>query len=112
MKARNADRKYNGVREGEVGRVERKLVELGEIKRQVGGNSGGVSRATHQLLRAMATSRVRVTGPMVERSSSDVQSNDEIRCSHSKSPELQFTGPSGVTWPWVCCCQEQAVAGF
>ena len=67
MKARNADRKYNGVREGEVGRVERKLVELGEIKGLVCGNFGEVSEATHQLLAVMATSRVRVTGPMVGR---------------------------------------------
>ncbi len=53
--------------EGEVGRVERKLVELGEIKGLVCGNFGEVSEATHELPATMATSRVRVTGPMVGR---------------------------------------------
>ena len=68
MKARAADRRYNGVMEGEVGRVERKLVELGDVRGIVCGNFGEVSEDTHLLLAAMATSRVRVTGPMVGRS--------------------------------------------
>ena len=38
MKAHNPDWKYNRVMEGEVGRVERKLVELGEINGLVCGN--------------------------------------------------------------------------
>ena len=70
MKAHNAYWKYNRVMVGEVGRVERKLVELGEIKGLVCGNFGEVSKATHQLLAIMATSSVRVTGPMVGKRSS------------------------------------------
>ena len=36
-KARNADRKYNGVEEGEVGATERKLIQLGEVRELGGG---------------------------------------------------------------------------
>ena len=47
--------------------MENKLIQLGEVKGIVCGNFGEVSEATHQLLAVMATSRVRVTGPMVGR---------------------------------------------
>ena len=63
MKAREADRKYNGVPEGQVGRVESKLVELGEVLGVVCGTWGEVSEPTHALVAALATSRVRVAGP-------------------------------------------------
>jgi hypothetical protein len=62
-KARKADRKYNGTAEGEVGRVESKLVELGEVQGLVCGNFGEVSEPTHALIDAMATSRVRIARP-------------------------------------------------
>ena len=62
-KARNADRKYNGVEEGVVGPTERKLLQLGEVRGVVAGNWGEVSEATHALLAHLATSRVRVAGP-------------------------------------------------
>ena len=61
-KARKADRLYNGVPKGEVGGVERKLLELGEVRGVVTGNFGEVSAATHALLNHLATSRVRVAG--------------------------------------------------
>ena len=63
MKARNADRKYNGVAEGEVGATERKLLQLGEVRGLVAGAWGEVSEPCHALLAHLATSRVRVAGP-------------------------------------------------
>ena len=62
VKAREADRKYNGVLPGIVGGVEQKLVDLGEVRGIVAGNFGEVSEATHLLLAHLATSRVRVAG--------------------------------------------------
>ena len=62
-KARSADRKYNGVQEGEVGPTERKLIQLGEVRGVVAGNWGEVGEATHALIAHLATSRVRVVGP-------------------------------------------------
>ena len=61
--ARAADRKYNNTPEGQVGRVESKLVELGEISGLVCGNFGEISQPFHNLVAALATSRVRVAGP-------------------------------------------------
>ena len=61
-KARKADRKYNGTLPGEVGGVEQKLVDLGEVRGVVCGNFGEVSQQTHLLLAHMADSRVRVAG--------------------------------------------------
>ena len=61
-KARAADRRQ-GVQEGEVGRVEQKLISLGPIQGIVAGQFGEVSEATHSLLDVLATSRVRVAGP-------------------------------------------------
>ena len=62
-KAKNADRKYNGVRDDEVGPTERKLIQLGEVRGLVAGNWGEVSEPCHALLAHLATSRVRVAGP-------------------------------------------------
>ena len=45
-----------------MGRVEQKLVSLGKIAGVVLGNFGEVSQATHSLLAALASSRVRVAG--------------------------------------------------
>ena len=39
-KARDADRLFNGTEEGQVGRVESKLIELGEVQGLVCGNWG------------------------------------------------------------------------
>ena len=63
QKARAADRRYNEVPEGEVGPVEQKLLQLGEIRGVVAGNWGEVSEPCHALLAHLATSRVRVAGP-------------------------------------------------
>ena len=62
VKAREADRKYNGVLPWTVGGVEQKLVDLGEVRGVVAGNFGEVSEATHILLSHLATSQVRVAG--------------------------------------------------
>ena len=61
-KARGADRKHNQIPEGTIGPVERKLVELGEVRGIVSGNFGEVSEHTHALVAALATCRVRVAG--------------------------------------------------
>ena len=45
-KARAADRRQ-GVRQGEVGRVEAKLVGMGTVRRVVSGNFGEMSEDTH-----------------------------------------------------------------
>ena len=61
-KARAADRRQ-GTPEGQVGRVEAKLLSLGEVKGVVAGQWGEVSEDVHALLDTMATNRVRVAGP-------------------------------------------------
>jgi hypothetical protein len=61
-KARAADRRQ-GVPEGTVGRVEDKLLSLGEVRGLVAGQFGEVSEATHDLVAVLATCRVRVAGP-------------------------------------------------
>ena len=66
MKARAADR-LSWVGDGEVGRVEAKLLSLGSIRGIVCGNWGEVSEDTHSLLKTMAESRVRVIGPSIGR---------------------------------------------
>ena len=60
-KAKAADRRQ-GVAEGVVGRVEAKLVSLGELRGIVAGNFGEVSTDTHDLIAALATRRVRKAG--------------------------------------------------
>ena len=61
-KARAADQNHNQIQPGTVGPVERKLLELGEVRGIVSGNFGEVSEHTHALLAALATYRVRVAG--------------------------------------------------
>ena len=55
-------KKYNEVQPGTVGPVERKLLELGEVRGIVSGNFGEVSEDTHALVAALATCRVKVAG--------------------------------------------------
>ena len=61
-KATKADRRHNGVEEGEVGGCEQRLIDLGCVRGLVAGNFGEVSDHWHQLLAALATSRVQVAG--------------------------------------------------
>ena len=61
-KARGADQKHNQIPAGTIGPVERKLLELGEVRGIVSGNFGEVSEDTHALVAALATCRVRVAG--------------------------------------------------
>ena len=49
-KARGADQTYNQIPPGEVGPVERKLVELGDLRGIVSGNFGEVSEDTHVMV--------------------------------------------------------------
>ena len=66
LKARAADR-LSGTGEGQVGRVEAKLLSLGNVRGVVCGNWGEVSEDTHALLHIMAVNRVRVAGPSAGR---------------------------------------------
>merc|ERR1711867_130947 len=52
---------------GQVGRVEEKLVSLGDVRGIVVGQWGEASQATHYLLDDMAKSHVRVAGPSMGR---------------------------------------------
>ena len=61
-KAATADRRHNGVEEGEVGGCEQRLTDLGSCRGLVAGNFGEVSDHWHQLLTALATNRVQVAG--------------------------------------------------
>ena len=61
-KARKVDRKQGTV-EGVIGRVEARLIGMGELRGLVGGNFGELSNDFHDLIKIMATSRVRVVGP-------------------------------------------------
>ena len=65
-KARAADRRQ-GVQQGEVGRVEAKLVGMGTVRWLVSGNFGEMSEDTHLLVAAMANSHVQVAGRAPER---------------------------------------------
>ena len=57
LKARAADR-LSGTGEGQVGRVEAKLLSLGNVRGVVCGNWGEVSEDPHALLHIMAVNRV------------------------------------------------------
>ena len=78
VKAREADRNYNNTPVGTVGAVERKLVELGEVRGIVAGNFGEVSEQIHSLMASLATSRVRVAGPSRGRRG-HLQSKERVR---------------------------------
>ena len=62
LKAASADQRHNGVAIGDVGSCEQRLINLGEVRGLVAGNFGEVSDHWHQLLAALATRRVQVTG--------------------------------------------------
>ena len=66
-KARQTDRLYGGVRDGEVGRVETKLQSFSKVEGIIFGNWGEVSEATHSLVDILATSRVRIGEPQSTR---------------------------------------------
>ena len=61
-KARDVDRRYVGTPEGEVGPVERKLEQYGDLQGLVVGAFGEGSDDLHNLVQVMAESRVRAMG--------------------------------------------------
>ena len=61
-KAATADQGHNGAEEGELGPCKQRLTDLVEVCGLVSGNFGEVSDHWHQLLAALATSRVQVAG--------------------------------------------------
>ena len=64
-KARHADQNFGGTPEGEVGRVERKLLTFPKVEGLVFGNWGEGSQAVHSLVEALATSRSKVAIPQL-----------------------------------------------
>ena len=61
-KAREVDRVYGGGREVEVGRVDRKLTEYGQVRGLVFGAFGEASEGVHNLVQRIAESRVKAMG--------------------------------------------------
>ena len=78
-KARDADRLYNGTPEGQVGRVENKLLELGEVQGLVCGNWGEVSEPFYALIAELATSRRRVGRMINQRGRGRLRSEEAER---------------------------------
>ena len=64
-KARRADQHYGGTSEGELGRVERKLLTFPRVEGLVFGNWGEGSQAVHALVEALAVSRAKVATPQL-----------------------------------------------
>ena len=61
-KASDVDRVYGGVAEGTVGRVQRKLVDFGEVRGLVFGAFGECSEGVHELVHHLANSRLKAEG--------------------------------------------------
>ena len=62
-KAKKTDQDHGGVEPGMVGGVQRKLQTFPQVEGLVFGNWGEASQATHQLVEALATSRVKIGEP-------------------------------------------------
>ena len=123
QKARNADRRYTRVPEGEVGPVEQKLLQLGEVHGVVTGNWGEVSEPCHALLAHLATSRVRVAGPTKGRRGilrseeadraiaiSALRRRLGVATVRAQSLSLLAREARGLR-PWYGCCSGAAPAG-
>ena len=61
-KAREVDRVYGNVPEGEVGRVERKLTGYGQVRGLVFGAFGEASGGVHELVQRLGETRVKAVG--------------------------------------------------
>ena len=61
-KAKNVDRVYGGADEGTVGRVERKLLDMGEVRGLVFGAFGEASEGVHDPVQHLANSRLKAVG--------------------------------------------------
>ena len=59
-KARDVDRVYGGVAEGTVGRVQRKLIDFGEVRGLVFGAFGECSEGVHELVQQLANHALHV----------------------------------------------------
>ena len=59
-KARNTDRKYGGVGEGEMGRLEQKLISYGRVRGLVVGSWSELSNDFKELLFMMTENRKRI----------------------------------------------------
>ena len=61
-KARNVDRVYGGAAEDTVGRVQRKLMDFGQVRGLVFGAFGEASEGVHELVHHLANSRLKAEG--------------------------------------------------
>ena len=60
--ARNVDKVYGGAAEGTVGRVQRKLMDFGQVRGLVFEAFGEASEGVHELVHHLANSRLKVEG--------------------------------------------------
>ena len=61
-KAKDVDRVYGGAVDGTVGRVQRKLLDYGEVRGLVFGAFGEASEGVHELVHLLANSRLKAEG--------------------------------------------------
>ena len=61
-KVKKVDRVYGGAEEGAVGRVQRKLLDFGEVRGLVFGAFGKASEGVHDLVHHLAASRLKAEG--------------------------------------------------
>ena len=61
-KARNVDRVYGGAAEGTVGRVQRKLMDFGQVRGLVFGAFGEASEGVHELVHHLDNSWLKAEG--------------------------------------------------
>ena len=61
-KAKKVDRVYGGAEEGVVGRVQRKLLDFGEVRGLVFGAFGEASEGVHDIVHHLANSRLKAEG--------------------------------------------------
>ena len=78
-KARKADQDFGGTEPGTVGGVERKLLTFPKVEGLVFGNWGEASKATHQLVEALATSRAQIGDPQARTKRGDIMTEEGIK---------------------------------
>ena len=79
VKARKADQEHGGVPQGVVGAVERKLQSYPKVEGIVFGNWGEASKATHQLVEELASSRARIADPQTRGRRGQILSEEGIK---------------------------------
>ena len=120
VKARKADQEHGGVPQGVVGAVERKLQSYPKVEGIVFGNWGEASKATHQLVEELASSRARIADPQTRGRCGQILSEEGIKglavgyirrsCKSPESLPAWQTGRSR-TWSHSCSWKEEDCHG-